>query len=211
MGPQLQQAVFAGLSLHICNPLPERIGTAGSKRSEGHRTVWPMGAGRSSPSVGTGALVTVTRLPPARGRVGRALRASSRTSFTFGPGSARRWRPRGGMRPRRQEPLGPGVLSTKDRETEAAGGLRGRGHPCGLEPVASALSRAPVSDSGIVTPPALGWTERGRASRAAQPPRKCKNTAPELQKEVPRPKVVREEKPASRHQLPACHVPGPGL
>lgn len=75
------------------------------------------------------------------------------------------------MPPVRPEHLGPGILSTTDRETEAAGGRPQNAGP-GVRPgtlVASSNFRALGADPGTIIPPATDWTGPGRALHGAGP------------------------------------------
>lgn len=171
--------------------------------------------GGSLPSAGKGALVTVTRLPCGGGGGGRGgvHKASSAVAVTFGQCHPQLRPPHCGMPPVRPEHLGPGVLSTTDRETEAAGGLRTLGLVCGLERSRlfelSGLGFRPRDNHSSSYGLDGAWPRLARSWPGAG---KCyKHTPTVVQTEVPRPRLRRKEKPASRHKLPAGPYTGPPL
>ena len=126
-------------------------------------------------------------------------------TLTFGQCSGRSR----GRRPARPAPVGPGILSTTDRETEAAEGWAG-----GAALNLSSPFGASASDPGTIISHAPAWTGRGHASRRAQPApgnvlkthvRSCRRRCL-----APRSWGKRSRPPGTRF-LPARPLPGSSL
>ena len=159
-------------------------------------------------SAGKGASVSHRTASCAGAGEAASTKPGAPATLTFGQGSGRSPGRRPG-RPARPAPIGPGILSTTDRETEASEGRAG-----GAALNLSSPFRASASDPGTIISHAPAWAGRGHASRRAEPApgNVLKTHARSCRRRCLAPRSWgKRSRPPGTHFLPACLLPGPSL